>query len=65
MIDGDYKRIFRLQAVVARVGEMDIARWWNTQGLLGPRGAVVLKRGLGVALFPYSKEEDIFLSRLD
>ena len=24
---------------------MDAAKWWNTQGMLGRRGAVVLKRG--------------------
>jgi hypothetical protein len=41
----DLGRLFRLRLVVARHGEMDVARWWNTQGLLGPRGAVVLKRG--------------------
>jgi hypothetical protein len=42
-IDSD--RLLRLRLVVARVGEMDLARWWNTQGLLGPRGKVVLARG--------------------
>ena len=41
----DFNRLFKLRAAVARIGEMDLARWWNTQGLLGPRGAVVLKRG--------------------
>jgi hypothetical protein len=38
--------LLKLRLVVARFGEMDIAKWWNTLGLLGPRGAVVLKRGL-------------------
>ena len=41
----DYDRLFRLRLVVARHGEMDAARWWNTQGMLGRRGGVVLKRG--------------------
>jgi hypothetical protein len=41
----DFARLFRLRLVVARHGEMDGARWWNTQGLLGPRGATVLRRG--------------------
>ncbi|MGE0823064.1 MAG: BrxE family protein [Candidatus Binatia bacterium] len=41
----DLDRLLKLRLVVARYGEMDIARWWNTQGLLGRRGAVVLKRG--------------------
>lgn len=41
----DLDRLFKLRLVVARHGEMDAARWWNTQGMLGRRGAVVLKRG--------------------
>lgn len=41
----DFNRLFKLRLVVARHGEMDGAEWWNTQGMLGPRGAVVLKRG--------------------
>lgn len=41
----DFDRLFQLRLVVARHGEMDRARWWNTQGVLGRRGAVVLKRG--------------------
>lgn len=39
-------RLLKLRLVVGRFGEMDAAKWWNTLGLLGPRGAVVLKRGL-------------------
>jgi hypothetical protein len=41
----DFDRLLKLRLVVARHGEMDAARWWNTQGMLGPRGGVVLKRG--------------------
>ena len=41
----DLNRLLKLRLVVARHGEMDAARWWNTQGVLGRRGAVVLKRG--------------------
>jgi hypothetical protein len=41
----DFDRLLKLRLVVARYGEMDMARWWNTQGMLGRRGAVVLKRG--------------------
>lgn len=41
----NFDRLFKLRLVVARHGEMDAARWWNTQGMLGRRGAVVLKRG--------------------
>lgn len=42
----DYERLFRLRLVVARYGEMDIAQWWNTQGVLSRRGSLVYKRGL-------------------
>ncbi len=42
----DLTHLFRLRAAVGRFGEMDCAGWWNTQGVLGPRGAAVYKRGL-------------------
>lgn len=38
-------RLFRLRLTVARYGEMDRSEWWNTQGVLGSRGKVVLERG--------------------
>lgn len=41
----DFARLLKLRLVVARHGEMDGVRWWNTQGVLGRRGAVLLKRG--------------------
>ncbi len=41
----DLERLFKLRLVVARYGEMDSARWWNTGGLLGPRGALLMSRG--------------------
>lgn len=41
----DLDHLLKLRLVVARHGEMDIARWWNTQGLLGRYGAVALSRG--------------------
>jgi hypothetical protein len=37
--------VMKLRLVVARVGEMDLARWWNTNGQLGPLGASVVRRG--------------------
>ena len=43
--DMDFSLLFKVRLVVARHGEMDAARWWNTQGVLGRRGVVVLKRG--------------------
>jgi hypothetical protein len=32
--------------VVARFGEMDLARWWNTKGQLGKLGTFAVRRGL-------------------
>jgi hypothetical protein len=41
----DLDRLLKLRLIVARFGEMDIARWWNTKGQLGPLGAAALRRG--------------------
>jgi hypothetical protein len=41
-------RLLRLRLVVARYGEMDLARWWNTKEVLGRRGTVLFKRGFPV-----------------
>jgi hypothetical protein len=41
----DLERLFRLRLVVARFGEMDIAKWWNTKRQLGRMGALALRRG--------------------
>src|SRR5262245_46305531 len=41
----DLERLLRLRTVVARFGELDVARWWNSNGQLGRLGAVVLRRG--------------------
>jgi hypothetical protein len=41
----DFDRLLRLRSLVARFGEMDLAKWWNTKGQLGPFGARALKRG--------------------
>jgi hypothetical protein len=41
----DLERLLRLRLVVARFGEMDVARWWNTKGQLGSMGAIALRRG--------------------
>ena len=42
----DLDRLLRLRLVVARFGEMDLACWWNSKGMLGRHGAVVLRRGI-------------------
>lgn len=39
------ERLLKLRLVVARFGEMDLARWWNTKGQLGKLGAMALRRG--------------------
>ena len=41
----DLDRLLKLRLVVARFGEMDLARWWNTKGQLGKMGATALRRG--------------------
>lgn len=41
----DYDWLLKLRVAVARCGEMDLARWWNTNKQLGPSGSSVLKRG--------------------
>jgi hypothetical protein len=41
----DLDRLLKLRLVVARFGEMDVAKWWNTKGQLGKLGAVALRRG--------------------
>ena len=41
----DLDRLLRLRLVVARFGEMDVAKWWNTKGQLGRLGTAALRRG--------------------
>lgn len=41
----DLDRLLGLRLVVARFGEMDGAKWWNTKGQLGRLGAMALRRG--------------------
>jgi hypothetical protein len=41
----DPERLFKLRAVVARFGEMDLAGWWNTKGQLGWQGTAAVRRG--------------------
>ncbi len=47
----DFDQLLRLRLVVARYGEMDAARWWNTgdtarrTALLGRAGSVLMSRG--------------------
>ena len=41
----DIDRLLKLRLVVARFGEMDIAKWWNTKSQLGRLGTAALRRG--------------------
>jgi hypothetical protein len=41
----DFDRLLKLRLVVARVGETDLAKWWNTNGQLGRLGAAAIRRG--------------------
>jgi hypothetical protein len=41
----DFDHLFKLRLVVARVGEMDNAKWWNTKRQLAQVGAMALQRG--------------------
>ena len=41
----DLEKLLKLRLVVARFGEMDKARWWNTRGQLGRLGATAVRRG--------------------
>lgn len=41
----DVAHLLKLRLVVARVGEMDRCKWWNTQGQLSALGSSVLQRG--------------------
>lgn len=41
----DLDRLLKLRVLIARFGEMDRAKWWNTSGQLGRLGASVLRRG--------------------
>jgi hypothetical protein len=37
--------LMKTRCVIARCGEMDVKKWWNTTGQLGPYGAKALARG--------------------
>lgn len=41
----DLDRLLKLRLVVARFGEMDLAKWWNSRGQLGRLGAAAIRRG--------------------
>jgi hypothetical protein len=55
----DFDRVLKLRLVVARHGEMDGARWWNTQGQLGKYGALALRRGFP-RTYPFAQARSVF-----
>jgi len=55
----DLERLFKLRLVVARIGEMDNAKWWNTKGQLGPLGSKVLARGFP-RTHPFAQARSVF-----
>jgi len=42
----DFEKLLKLRLVVGRVGEMDLAKWWNTRGQLSRLGTAAVRRGL-------------------
>ena len=55
----DSGRLLKLRLVVARLGEMDLGRWWNTNGQLGQLGASVLRRGFP-RTFRFAQARSVF-----
>jgi hypothetical protein len=55
----DAAQLLKLRLVVARVGEGDLARWWNTRGQLGPLGTSVLRRGFP-RTHPFAQARSVF-----
>jgi hypothetical protein len=55
----DLEKLLRLRLVVARFGELDNARWWNTKGQLGKLGASVLRRGFP-RTFHFAQARSVF-----
>jgi hypothetical protein len=52
----DLNRIATLRIAIARCGEMDRLRWWNTKGLLGRVGELAISRGFpGTHVFARSR----------
>ena len=41
----NFDRLLKTRLIVARFGEMDLAKWWNTRGQLGQLGTAAIRRG--------------------
>ena len=55
----DLERLMKLRLLVARFGEMDRSRWWNTRDMLGRLGEVALKRGFP-RTHPFARARVVF-----
>jgi hypothetical protein len=56
----DFEWLLKVRTVVARTGEMDLAKWWNSHGQLGPQGAAVLRRGFPRTHF-FAQARSVFM----
>jgi len=43
--DINFDKLFKLRLTIARYGEMDVSKWWNTRGILGRYGTIAISRG--------------------
>jgi hypothetical protein len=59
MLQLDLELIFKCRLIVGRYGEMDLARWWNTSGILSHLGSRVASRGLPKSEF-YGRARALF-----
>jgi hypothetical protein len=55
----DPERLFKLRVAVARHGEGDRARWWNTNKALSTTGALALRRNLP-RTYPFAQARIVF-----
>lgn len=55
----NYERLLKLRLIIARLGEMDNAGWWNTKGLLSSSGTFVFRRGFPTT-HPFAQARTVF-----
>lgn len=55
----DLDRLLKIRLLVARFGEMDLAKWWNTKGQLGRLGSAALRRGFP-RTFHFAQARSVF-----
>lgn len=59
LVPVELDRLLKLRLIVARFGEMDLAKWWNTKGQLGRLGAAALRRGFP-RTFHFAQARSVF-----